>query len=81
MDKVKWDGCMSGDSRVRGDTLVTRDHIAVLERSSVYGRAGTGRSSWKVHETGRHEKALDRCPFSRLATLHCAPRTPCCGIA
>ena len=28
--------------------------------------------------TGLHEKAPVRCPYSRLAELHGAPRTRCC---
>ena len=31
--------------------------------------------------TGRHEKAPVRCPYSRLAALHGAPRTRVCGCS
>ena len=31
--------------------------------------------SWKVLSAGRHEKAMVRFPFSRLAALHGAPRS------
>ena len=47
--------------RVRGDTLMTPDRTALQLLCSGYGRAGIGRSSWKVLSTGRHEKAPVRC--------------------
>ena len=44
----------------------------------VFGRHA-GQSHWSVFlempNTGRHEKAPVRCPCSRLAALHGAPRT------
>ena len=61
--------------RVRGDTLIISDHTAVLVRSFGPGRAGVCRSSWTDFSTGRHVKAPDFCPCSRLATLQGAPRT------
>ena len=48
-------------SCVRGDTLMTPDHIAVQVSSAGYGRAGIGQYSWKGLDTGRHEKAPVRC--------------------
>ena len=39
--------------RVRGDTLMTPNHIAVQVCTSGYGRAGIGQSSWKGPNTGR----------------------------
>ena len=62
-------------SRVRGDKLMKTDHTAVQVRSSGLIRAGLGRSSCKGHNMGRHEKDPDRCPYSRLSTLHGVPRT------
>ena len=60
---------------------MTPDHTAFQVRSSGYGRAGIGLSSWEGLRTGRHEKAPDRCPCSRLAILHGAPRTPVGGVS
>ena len=36
---------------MRGDTLMTPDHIAVRVRRSGCGRAGIGRSSWQFIDT------------------------------
>ena len=52
------------------NTLITPDRTTVQLRSSGLGRAGIGRSIWKGLNTGHHEKALVRCPCSRLAALH-----------
>ena len=54
-------------SRVSCDTLMTPDHTAFQVRSSGYGRAGVGPSSWEGLNTGRHEKALFGGLRSRLA--------------
>ena len=59
--------------RVRGDTLMTPDHIVV--RSFGYGPAGIGRSSGKGLSMGLREKVPINCPCSRLAALHGALRT------
>ena len=56
---------------------MTSKLTAVQVRSSAYGRAGNGLSSWKGLDTERQEKAQIRCPFSRLVTLHGASRTQC----
>ena len=62
---------------MRSDTLMTPLQV----RSSGHGRTGIGRSSWKGHITGRHVKAPVRCPCSRLAALHGAPRRQkMCGV-
>ena len=55
-------------------TLMTPDPTAFPVLSSGLGRAGVGRSSEEGLDTGRHEKAPVRCPCSRLAALHGAPR-------
>ena len=72
-------GRMSGDAgglpECEGKTLMTSDNTAVQVHSSGYGRVGIDRSSWKGFCTGRHRKAQIRCPCSRLAALHGAPRT------
>ena len=65
-------------SRERGDTLKTSDHTAFQVHINRYGRVGIGWSSWKGLNTGRHDKVPVRCPCSRWATLHVAPRTRCC---
>ena len=49
---------------------MTPDHTAFQVRSSRLCRAGIGRSSWEGFNTGRHEKAPVRCPYSRLAALN-----------
>ena len=68
-------GRMSGDAgafpECVGNTLITPDRTTIQVRSSGYGRAGNGRSSWKGL------MAPVRCPCSRLAALHGAPRTQC----
>ena len=56
---------------------MTPDHTAVLVYSSGYGRVGIDRCSGDGLRMGRHEKTPVRCPCSRLATLHGAPRTQC----
>ena len=56
-------------SRVRGDTLMTSDHIVIHVRSYLQGPAGIGQYSWKGFNTGRHVKALVRFQRSRLS-LH-----------
>ena len=56
-------------------TLATSGHTAFQVHRSWYGQAGIGRSSWEGLSTGRHEKAQVRCPCSRFATQHGAPRT------
>ena len=61
-------------SRVRCDTLMTPDRIAIQVRSSGYGQAAISSSSGEGLNTGHHEKAAVRCPYNRLATLHGAPR-------
>ena len=59
-----------------GDTLMTPDYNAFQMRSSGYGQAGIGQYSGECLIKEHHEKAPVRCPCSRLAALHAAPRTP-----
>ena len=69
-------GRMSGYAGALPDyEVMTRGHTAIQVRSSGYGQAGIGRTSWKGLSTGCHKKAPVCCPCSRLAALHGAPRT------
>ena len=58
---------------MRGEhTDYTRSHHHPGAQAWV-GRVGIHLFSWKCLNTGLHEKV--RCPYSRLAALHGAPRT------
>ena len=72
-------GRFRSTSRVRGDTLITPDR-AFQVHDDWLGGAEIGRFSWEGINTGRHEKALVRCPCSRFAKHHVAPRTRCCCV-
>ena len=63
-------------STVRGDTQMTPDHTAFQVRSSWYGGAKIGGSSWEGHNTGCSEKTPVSCPCNRLAALRGAPQMP-----
>ena len=73
LDKVRWDWSQVrrcwGTSRVRGEDT---NHTA-LRCAALGSQAGIGQSSEEGLNTGHHEKAPDRRPCSRMATLHGAP--------
>ena len=87
-DKGGWLVACRGIFRVRHDTLMAPDLIAILVHSSGYGRFEISWFSWRDLSTERHENAPVRCPCSLSAALHGAPRTHgagrqtginCCG--
>ena len=75
-DKANGVGRMSGDTGAHPECEVkTLNDIAVQVRSSEMGRDVIGRSAWKGHNSGRHDKTPIRCPCSQLAALRGAAWT------
>ena len=72
---------MSGDAgafpKCEVNPLITPGRTTIQVRSSGYRRVEIGRSCWKGHSTGRHEKAPFRLASNLLAALNGAPWTRC----
>ena len=72
-------GCMSGDAGAFPECVWEyTDYTRSYHHPGAQFWVGSSRN-WSVFlerpNTGRHEKAPVRCPCSRLAALHGAPRT------
>ena len=72
-------GRMSGDAEAFPEYGEYTDYTRSHHHHGAHFWVGSSRN-WSVFlerpNTGRHEKAPVRCPCSRLAALHGAPRTP-----